>query len=94
MISCIRSLFAKKTKPVTDEMVAEAFGGPIVLNLWGSARYDAQWAALHRDPVKYLGDELDRYVQNPRRYVREVFGLAYAVRVYGYKSFLRRPWAA
>lgn len=47
---------------------------PQSMNLFGSQEKDEQFAALHRNPEKYLDDQLIEFVKNPDKYVADTFG--------------------
>jgi hypothetical protein len=47
---------------------------PEAMNLFGSNKREEQWEALHKDPRKYLDDQLREFVKDPDRYVAETFG--------------------
>jgi hypothetical protein len=45
-------------------------------NLFGSQKKDEAFEALHKDPRKYMDDQLRDFVRDPDKYVRETFGTA------------------
>jgi hypothetical protein len=47
---------------------------PESANLFGSQKREEQWESLHKDPRKYLDDQLREFVRDPDRYVAETFG--------------------
>jgi|SRR5215472_1174677 len=78
----------KETGNLTDADAAAAWvaqqtpppkaPGPVwgaqALDLFGSKNEDEKWKTLHRDPVKYMDDELSEFVRDPDKYVRETLG--------------------
>lgn len=46
---------------------------PQDINLFGSSNKDEKFASLHRDPQKFMDDELTEFVRNPDKYVAETF---------------------
>ena len=63
---------ASKT-PAPSPINTPSFG-PQSLNLFGSQSADENMAALHRDPMGYMDSQLNEFVRDPDRYVRETFG--------------------
>ena len=49
---------------------------PKKLDLFGSARKDEKFEALHRDPMAFMDSELEEFAANPDKYVAETFGRA------------------
>lgn len=47
---------------------------PQDMNLFGSKEKDENLASLHRNPEKYLDNQLMEFVRDPDRYVAETFG--------------------
>lgn len=45
-------------------------------NLFGSQKKDEQWESLHKDPLKYMDDQLRQFASDPDGYVAETFGNA------------------
>jgi len=50
--------------------------GPQSLNLYGSEKADDRYKSLHRDPQRYMDEELTEFVRDPDKYVRETLGQA------------------
>lgn len=48
--------------------------GDAPANFFGSQKQDEAFAALHRDPQRYLDEQLTEFTQDPDKYVRETFG--------------------
>jgi hypothetical protein len=51
---------------------------PQKLDLFGSANTDEKFKLLHTDPQAYQDAELQEFVADPDKYVRDTFGAAYA----------------
>lgn len=49
---------------------------PEPANLFGALDKDAQFEALHKDPRKYMDDQLREFVRDPDKYVSDTFGTA------------------
>lgn len=47
---------------------------PQNMNLFGSAEKDDQFASLHKNPEKYMDDQLMAFVRDPEGYTRETLG--------------------
>lgn len=45
-------------------------------NLFGSQKKDEAFEALHKDPRKYMDDQLRDFVRDPQKYTEETFGSA------------------
>lgn len=59
--------------PPPSQPSSQSFG-PQALNFWGSQKHDDALADLHRDPMGYMDAQLNDFVRDPDRYVRETFG--------------------
>lgn len=49
---------------------------PEPANMFGAVDKDAQFEALHRDPRKYMDDQLREFARDPDKYVADTFGTA------------------
>lgn len=49
---------------------------PEAANLFGSQKQEEQFEALHKDPRKYMDDQLRLFSRDPDAYVAETFGTA------------------
>jgi hypothetical protein len=47
---------------------------PEALNLFGSQSADENMAMLHRDPQRYMDNQLNEFVRDPDKYVRDTLG--------------------
>lgn len=45
------------------------------MDMFGAGKFDENMKALHRDPQKYMDDQLSEFVQNPDKYVRDTLGV-------------------
>lgn len=48
---------------------------PQAANPFGAAEHDAQFEALHKNPQKYMDDQLKEFVRDPEKYTADTFGL-------------------
>jgi len=60
-------------KPQTSDLPSWM---PQKANTYGFAEKEDKWESLHRDPVKYLDNELRDFVRDPDGYTRDTFGTA------------------
>lgn len=49
---------------------------PEAANLFGSVNKDEQFESLHKDPRKYMDDQLREFARDPDKYVADTFGTA------------------